>query len=483
MSSTPALTFTRIVCSPADPGTRAIARPLYESVAELPIISPHGHVPAQWLADDTPFADPTSLLITPDHYVNRMLHAHGVPAVRARALGRARSTEAAVAGGVPHRLRPLGDYRGTPVRFWFDAQLADIFGVTVRPSAETADRIYDQIAECLAAPEFRPRALYDRFGIEVLATTDDPCDDLAAHRVPARRPDLDRPGDPDLPARPVPGAGHCRPGMLTSTGSAEVGGIDTGDYSRLPRRPGGPPPLLQGPRRGLHRPQPRRRPHRRAGAVPRPSASTRWPGSGEVTEAEATALRRHLVSEMARMACDDGLVMTLHPGVRRNHHLPTFETYGSRRRHRHPDPGRVHRRAPSAAEPLRHPPELPVDHLHPRRDRLLHRDRPAGRVLSRRSTPGHRGGSSTRPRRSAATARRSPSRPVSPRPPASSTTPAPSAPSRPGTTCRVASTPASSPRWSPSTGSTRTRRSRPCTTSSSPIREGRSSCEHRNHPG
>ncbi|WP_279509330.1 glucuronate isomerase [Actinomadura sp. 7K507] len=64
---------------PADPGVRALARRLYETVRDLPILSPHGHVDARLLVEDEPFGDPAGLLISPDHYVTRLLHAAGVP--------------------------------------------------------------------------------------------------------------------------------------------------------------------------------------------------------------------------------------------------------------------------------------------------------------------------------------------------------------------------------------------------------------------
>ena len=116
------------------------------------------------------------------------------------------------------------------MRFWLDAQLGEIFGVTVRPSAETADQIYDQIAGCLASPEFKPRALYERFKIEVLATTDDPCDDLAAHQFLRDDETWQRSGYPDLPPRQVPRAGS--PTWNADVDRlAEVSGIDTGDYA------------------------------------------------------------------------------------------------------------------------------------------------------------------------------------------------------------------------------------------------------------
>ncbi|HET9648051.1 MAG TPA: glucuronate isomerase, partial [Microlunatus sp.] len=167
---------------PADPGVRAIATDLYAATADLPIISPHGHVPASWLADDIAFSDPTALLVTPDHYVTRLLHASGV-SLDTLGVGVVPLTAEASRAAFRILCEHWSVYRGTPVRYWFDAQLAEIFKVAVRPAAATADAIYDQIADCLSRPEFRARALYRRFGIEVLATTDDPCDDLGAHRA------------------------------------------------------------------------------------------------------------------------------------------------------------------------------------------------------------------------------------------------------------------------------------------------------------
>jgi glucuronate isomerase len=326
MSSTPALELHADRLLPADPGVRAIARRLYESVATLPVISPHGHVPASWLADDTPFTDPTSLLVTPDHYVNRLLHAHGV-SLSALGVGQGPLTEEQSRAAFRTVCAHWSAFRGTPVRFWFEAQLADIFGVTVRPSAETADAVYDQIASCLATPEFRPRALYDRFDISLLATTDDPCDDLAAHRRLTE--------DPTWSGRVIP---TFRPDRYLEAATptwnadldrlAEVSGHDTGSYAGFCS-------ALESRRRYFAEQGAVSTDHSHLDArtdVLEPAEAARLfdhGRHGEITGEEAAALRRHLVSEMARMACDDGLVMTLHPGIRRNHHAPTFDRYGA----------------------------------------------------------------------------------------------------------------------------------------------------------
>ena len=311
---------------PPDPGVRRLASALYERVQDLPIISPHGHVPAAWLADDIAFADPTSLLITPDHYVTRLLHAHGV-ALGDLGVGRQSFGEEDSRRAFRILCEHWNAYRGTPVRFWLDAQLADIFGVTVRPSAATADAVYDQIADRLSRPEFRARALFERFGIELLATTDDPCDDLAAHRRLA--------DDPSWSARVVPTFRpdrYLEPLSPTWNGDvdrlAETSGTETGDYdgwlaAMAARRVHF---IEHGAVSADHSHLDTRTDPLDPAAAKHLYALAR---KGEINAGEAVALRRHLLFQMGLMSADDGLVMTLHPAVRRNHHTASAEAFGS----------------------------------------------------------------------------------------------------------------------------------------------------------
>src|SRR5437764_15369051 len=134
---------------PPEPGVRAIASRLYEAVRDMPIVSPHGHVDPRLLLDDDPFTDPATLLVTPDHYVTRLLHASGV-SLDALGVGQNALDEATAREVWRHLCMHWEVYRGTPVRYWLESELADIFGVSVRPSAQTADIIYDQIADRLA---------------------------------------------------------------------------------------------------------------------------------------------------------------------------------------------------------------------------------------------------------------------------------------------------------------------------------------------
>ncbi|UGQ13249.1 glucuronate isomerase [Yinghuangia sp. ASG 101] len=310
---------------PVDPGVRALARRLYDAVRDLPILSPHGHVDAQLLVDDAPFGDPASLLISPDHYVTRLLHAQGVPLSRL-GVGRGPLPEADARAAWAALCEHWPVFRGTPVRYWLESELADIFGVTERPGPDTADAIYDRVAARLAEPAYRPRALFRGFGIEVLATTDDPCADLAAHRTLAH--------DPDWTARVIPTFRpdrYLEPARDDWTESvarlAAAADTDTSHYDGYLR-------ALEARRRVFveHGATSADHSHADVGSDPLTHKEAadiyRAALDGTATAAEATAFRRHMLFEMARMSCDDGLVMTLHPAVRRNHHTPTLERHG-----------------------------------------------------------------------------------------------------------------------------------------------------------
>lgn len=311
---------------PADPATRDVARQLYAAVRDLPIISPHGHVPPVWLADDVPFEDPTSLLITPDHYVNRLLHARGVPlsdlGVGQGALSPEQSRSA-------FRLlcTHWKAYRGTPVKFWFESELADIFGIDVVPSAETADAIYDSIAAKIATPEFRPRALYERFGIELLATTDDPSDDLRHHIKLANDPTWKGRVAPTFrPDKYLEPATSAWNGLMDTL--ADVSGVDTGTYAGWV--------AAMEDRRAFfkaHGAVSTDHSHRDARVEPLDDAEAERlyarARAGTLSVEEGATLRRAFMFQQARMASEDGLVMTLHPAVHRNHHGPTFDRYGA----------------------------------------------------------------------------------------------------------------------------------------------------------
>ncbi len=311
---------------PSDPHLRSIARHLYAAVRDLPIISPHGHVDPALLVADEPFADPTALLVTPDHYVTRLLHACGVP-LDELGVGRGPMDDAGARRAWRHLCANWHAFAATPVRWWFEATFVELFEVTTRPSAASADALYDHLADRLARPDFRPRALYDRFRLQVLATTDDPCDPLDAHAALA--------ADPTWHGRVIPTFRpdrYLEADRVTWTADvarlAEVTGIDTATHDGF-----------------LDALADRRRFFKERGATSADHSHTdvrtdpldraeadrihRAALAGYVTEPEAVAYRRHLLGEMARLSCEDGLVMTLHPAVRRNHHTATLDRFGA----------------------------------------------------------------------------------------------------------------------------------------------------------
>ncbi|GAA5029873.1 glucuronate isomerase [Actinopolymorpha pittospori] len=311
---------------PTDPTVRSIARRLYDEVAGLPIISPHGHVDPAILADDEPFGDPANLLVVPDHYVTRLLHAHGVGLDQLGVPPGAPRSDVAPREIWRTFCSHWWAFRGTPSRYWLEAELVEVFGIHLRPSAETADAIFDQLTERLATPEFRPRALYERFGLEVMATTDDPCDDLGAHQrlaedaswkgrvVPTFRPDAYL-----EPAREDWASRVARLGEVTGEDTTTYAGyVAALEQRRAYFKQHGGTATDHG--------------HADAGSEPLESAEAdrifAAALKGAATLEETTAFRRHMLTEMARMASEDGLVMQLHPGVLRDHHTATFEAFG-----------------------------------------------------------------------------------------------------------------------------------------------------------
>lgn len=302
---------------PADPGTRAIAREIFGATRDLPLVSMHGHVDVAVFERDEPFGDPASLLVVPDHYLVRMLVSQGVPH---DALGVPRLDGGAVESDPRAIWRTFAAhwhlFRGTPTRFWLEHVLAEVFGLPGPPSAANADALYDEIAARLAEPEFRPLALLDRFGLEVIATTDGADASLAGHRalaergrggqvVPTFRPDallrIDRPDWADGLARLERRAGFT------------VGGYDEFVAVLEQRRAAF---VAAGARATDHGP-------RSADTTPLPVEDARRlfaaARRGEATAAQADAFEAHMLFEMARMSTQDGLVMQLHPGVLRDY--------------------------------------------------------------------------------------------------------------------------------------------------------------------
>jgi glucuronate isomerase len=311
---------------PIDPGARTIARRLYQAVAHLPVISPHGHTDPLWYAENTPFRDPATLFVQPDHYVFRMLYSQGV-ALEALGIPPQDGSAAEADTRAIWRLfaRHFGLFRGTPTRMWFEQSLEALFGIRDRLCEANADELYDRIAEALKQPAFRPRALYERFNLEVIATTDSPLSDLAAHAairdsgwhgrvLPAYRPDFTVD-----PQRDGFRANVVRLVALAGTPMTWGGYLDAHRIRRAFFKSLGATSTDHG----------------------HPSARTADLGAGDAralfttvmggaaTPAECEMFRAQMLTEMARMSIEDGLIMQLHPGSFRNHNPALFARYGT----------------------------------------------------------------------------------------------------------------------------------------------------------
>jgi glucuronate isomerase len=307
---------------PAEPHVRKIARSLYAHVRNLPIVSPHGHTQASWFAKNEPFPDPATLFVQPDHYVFRMLYSQGVS-----------MDDLEIGQPVVKNPRKVWQifashyylFRGTPTRMWLDYAFQEQFGLEDRLSEKTADLYFDTIAEKLGTPEFLPRALYDRFNIEVLSTTESPLDLLKDHLairnsgwrariVPAFRPDSVV--DPEF-------KGFAS--LVAKLG--EQNGEDTATW--------------KGYLNALMKARARFKamgctstdhghPTAQTADLPLADAAALFSKviAGKAGAAEHELFRAQMLTEMARMSLEDGLVMQIHPGSVRNHNKLIYEHYG-----------------------------------------------------------------------------------------------------------------------------------------------------------
>ncbi|WP_412562198.1 glucuronate isomerase [Thalassobius sp. MITS945101] len=312
---------------PGNPKGLGLARALFASIRDLPIVSPHGHTDPAWFARNASFENPAALFVTPDHYVFRMLYSQGVAL---EDLGIKPNDGSAFETDPREIWRRFAShyylFRGTPSRLWIDHSLQEVFGVSQVLSGETADEIYDQVAQSLTQPEFRPRALFDRFNIDVIATTEGALDTLEHHDaitksdwrgrvITTYRPDAVI--DPDHPQF-----------SANLQNFAEITTCDTTTWQGY-----------------LDAHRARRQTFREHGATAtdhgHPTARTANLAASEAealfnsvvsekhTPEQAELFRAQMLTEMAKMSQDDGMVMQIHPGSYRNHSSEVFSRFGA----------------------------------------------------------------------------------------------------------------------------------------------------------
>jgi len=307
---------------PVDPGVRTIARRLYSQIAALPIISPHGHTQARWFAKNDYFPDPATLFVQPDHYVYRMLYSQGV-SLDDLEIGQREVKDPRKVWRIFAKHYYL--FRGTPTRMWLDYAFSQLFELEDRLSEKTADLYFDSISEKLRKAAFLPRALFERFKIEVLATTDSPLDSLEDHKliqesgwkgriVPTFRPDPvvdpDYDGFVESVAKLGAQTGEDTSGWAGYLNALRVArarfrqlGCTATDHGH---------PTAQTANLSVHDAE--------------VLFASVLAGSADAKQREI--FRAQMLTEMAIMSLDDGLVMQIHPGSVRNHNRKVFEQYG-----------------------------------------------------------------------------------------------------------------------------------------------------------
>ncbi len=311
----------------SDPSIRSVALELYHEIKHLPIVSPHGHCDPKWFSENNPFPDPTELILIPDHYVFRMLYSQGISL---------ESVGIPTLDGSPvetdHRkiwqlfAENYYLFAGTPTSLWLNHEMAEVFGVREKLNGDTAMRIYDQISEKLESPEFLPRALFDRFNIEVLTTTDAATDTLEYHGkinssdwngkiIPCFRPD----GIINIAAE----------GWKENIDQlGEICGFEIHsfkDYIRAieDRREFFKSMGAVSTDQGIFSPYTNELSLSEAEVIFQKALK------GSATKKDAVQFTARMLMEMARMSSDDGLVMQIHPGSFRNHNEYIFRKFGS----------------------------------------------------------------------------------------------------------------------------------------------------------
>lgn len=310
-----------------DPATRTVARTLYESIAALPLVCPHGHVDPHLFADpDYTFGSPTELFLIPDHYIFRMLYSQGIPL---EALAIPRKDGASTEPNHRKAWQLFADhfylFRGTPTGLWLREEFAQLFGITETLNSQNAQAIYEQIASHLLSPAFKPRQMYHDFRIEVLCTTDAATDTLIHHRAIR---------DSNWAGRILP---TFRPDAVVNLDTegwrenisklGEVSGIEVVDYHSFIN-------ALEQRRAFFKSLGAKATDHAALSAYTAPlskrDANTIFQRAlrGETTPNDAAQFTGHMLIEMARMSVEDGLVMQFHVGAFRNHNDVIFHHFG-----------------------------------------------------------------------------------------------------------------------------------------------------------
>jgi len=325
MSQTKPLSLDPDRLFPIEPKSRALSQALYDQVRDLPIISPHGHTDPSWFADNAPFEDALSLLVVPDHYLLRMFYSRGIDLSELGVPDRDGRVSVSRREGWRTFAKHYHLFLGTPSRLWLDATFQNIFGLQVTLTDQTADDYFDHINEQLVTPEFKPRALLDRFNVAFIATTEHALDPLPHHQtlhqlnMTQRVTTTFRPDDvldPDFN-----GFVDNVESLSALTGESTTtfkGYLNALRHRRSHFKSLGATATDHGPATPL------------TANLEAASAEKLFDRcmAKTATPDERALFRGQMLTEMAKMSLDDGLVMQIHPGSSRNHNPQLFGAYG-----------------------------------------------------------------------------------------------------------------------------------------------------------
>ena len=312
---------------PSDEKTKTFARSLYQIVEELPLVSPHGHCDPLWFSKNENFTDPTQLLIIPDHYIFRMMVSQGISL---ESIGIPPKNSSSYERDPIKIWQIFADnyylFRGTPTAMWLDQTFKHVFEITDPLNSSNSLTFYHHIAKKLQEPLFKPRALFEQFKIETLATTDSALDNLENHKfiidsnwngniLPTYRPDSII--DPETKNFTN---NLKRLEELTGEDVSSWNGYLAAHASRRAFF------IKHGAKASDHG-------HftPKTFNLPREKASNLYNAiySGNFSKKQAIMFKGQMMTEMAKMSIDDGLVMQLHTGSKRNHSSMIFNRFGS----------------------------------------------------------------------------------------------------------------------------------------------------------
>ncbi len=310
----------------------AIARELYNEIKDLPIISPHGHTDPSWFNENKNFGNATELFIKPDHYVFRMLYSQGIKLTDLGIPQHGLQGDRAQAASVDPKKawQIFADnyhlFPGTPSGYWLDSVFSEVFGFTEKLCSANAQQYYDVITAQLATPEYKPHALMDRFNIELIATTEGALDVLPHHRAIKDTPMAKRvittfrPDDVVDASREDFVENLAKLGELTNENTATWQGyLDAIRARREYFKTEGRATATD---------------HGHPSAITADLSPLECQKlltkclAGDATPQEQELFRGQMLTELAGMSIQDGLVMQIHPGAHRNHNQPIFDVFG-----------------------------------------------------------------------------------------------------------------------------------------------------------